>query len=212
MLKALLCVAVLFCVPLALLAQEAPQVEVFAGYSYLLATDSLSQRVNQNGWDLSAAFNFARSFGVVADFSNHYGTTPRVFTPIGTGGKGVTFLFGPQYSYRRVPRLTPFVHALFGGMQANKSVPATVAVEFPGGGIGFVLAPGCTSPLFCYQPETAFAMALGGGLDVKATDRVWIRTFQVEYLRANLTHANQTPATQNDLRVSTGLVFRFGKR
>lgn len=88
MLKTLLCVVVLSCVPLTLLAQEAPQVEVFAGYSYLLASDSLSQRVNQNGWDLSAAFNFARSFGVVADFSNHYGARPRVFAPIGSGGKG----------------------------------------------------------------------------------------------------------------------------
>jgi hypothetical protein len=55
-------------------------------------------------------------------------------------------------------------------------------------------------------------MALGGGLDVKATDRVWVRAFQVEYLRANLTNANLTPATQNDLRVSAGIVWRFGKR
>jgi opacity protein-like surface antigen len=210
MLKTLLRFAVLFCVPLALLAQEAPQVEVFAGYSYLRAHDSLSEGVNQNGWDFSVATNFARSFGVVADFSNHYGTTPRVFTQIGTGGKGVTFLFGPQYSYRRAPRVTPFVHALFGGMQANKFVPSTMVIV-PGGG-GIVVPPaGCTT-IFCYESETAFAMALGGGLDVKATHHVWVRAFQVEYLRANLTYANQIPATQNDLRVSAGIVVRFGRR
>lgn len=213
MLKALLWIAVISCAAPALLAQEAPQIEVFAGYSYLRAHDSLSEGLNQNGWDLSVAANFARSFGLVADFSNHYGTNPRVFSPIGTVGKGVTFLFGPQYSYRKVPRLTPFVHALFGGMEANKLVPATVAVQFPGGGTGLVQVPGCTTgPLFCYQSVTAFATALGGGLDLKATPHVWLRAFQVEYFRANLTHANGTAATQNDLRVSTGIVLRFGKR
>ena len=210
MLKALLCVAGLYCVPLTLLAQEAPQVEVFAGYSYLLASDSLSQRVNQNGWDLSAAFNFARSFGVVADFSNHYGTKPRVFSPIGTAGKGVTFLFGPQYSYRRAPKVTPFVHALLGGIQANRLVPSSMVI-LPGGGGAVVPPAGCTT-ILCYESVTAFAMALGGGLDVRATDRVWLRAFQVEYLRANLTYANQVPAPQNDLRVSAGVVFRFGRR
>ena len=210
MLKALMCIAALSCVPLTLLAQEAPQVEVFAGYSYLLASDSFSQRVNQNGWNFSVAANFARSFGVVADFSNHYGARPRVFAPIGSGGKGFTFLFGPQYSYRRAPKVTPFVHGLFGVIQANKLVPDTM-VFVPGVGGIVVPGPGCTT-ILCYQTETVFAMALGGGLDVKATDRVWIRTFQVEYLRANLTHANQTPATQNDLRVSAGIVFRFGRR
>lgn len=53
MFKALSCAAVLLSVPLTLLAQEAPQVEVFAGYSYLLASDSFSERVNQNGWNSS---------------------------------------------------------------------------------------------------------------------------------------------------------------
>ena len=120
MLKALLCVAVLSCVPLALLAQETPQVEVFAGYSNLQARDSLSQKVNQNGWDLSVAANFTQSLGVVADFSNHYGTRPHVISPIGSGGKGFTFLFGPQYSYRRPSGFTPFIHTLFGGIQASR--------------------------------------------------------------------------------------------
>jgi len=210
MLKTLLSIVVLSCFPLTLVAQEAPQVQVFAGYSYLRAHDSLSEGVNQNGWDVSAAFNFARSFGVVADFSNHYGTTPRVFTQIGTGGKGVTFLFGPQYSYRKVPRLTPFVHALFGGMQANKFMPSSMVMG-PGGGVMVVPPAGCTT-IFCYESETAFAMALGGGLDVKATHHVWVRAFQLEYLRANITYANQVPAPLNSLRVSAGIIFRFGRR
>lgn len=202
MLKTVLCIAVLSCFPLTLLAQNTPRAELFAGYSYLRASDVLSERINQNGWELSAAANFTRSLGVVADISNHYGSKPNVFTTIGSRGKGFTFLFGPQYSYRTAPRLTPFVRALFGGIHASKIVPDT----FSGTGGGF-----CTG-LSCYQPATAFAMALGGGMDVRATDHVWVRAFQVEYFRTNLDNANQRAATQNDVRISTGIVLRFGKR
>lgn len=208
--KTLFCIVALNCIPLSLLAQGTPQVEVFAGYSYLRAKDSLSERINQNGWDVSAAANFNRSLGVVADFSNHYGSRSNVFAPIGSRGKGLTFLFGPRYTYRTVPRLTPFAHALFGGIRANQLVPPAT-INLPGGGIGLVPGPGCTT-LLCYQTVTSFAMALGGGLDVKATDRIWVRAFQVEYFRANLTNANGTSAAQNDVRISTGVVFRFGKR
>jgi hypothetical protein len=218
MLKALLCVAVLSCVPLALLAQETPRVEVFTGYSYLRASDSHFQRVNQNGWDLSVAANFSRSFSLVADISNHYGTkggafnsTTGAFTPIGTGGKGFSFLFGPQVSYRGVPRLTPFARVLFGGMRASKLEMNSTSSGGTDGGFGIVAGPLCTA-LYCVVPATSFAMALGGGLDVKATDRIWIRPFQMDYVRAEITTGYGTIATQNDLRVSAGIVFRFGRR
>jgi len=76
-----------------------------------------------------------------------------------------------------------------------------------GDGFGLIVDPGCAGPLLCYKSETALAMAFGGGLDVKATDRVWIRLFQLDYLRANL-----SLATQSDFRLSAGVVFRFGRR
>jgi len=219
MLKALLWIAVLPCVPLALLGQETPRVEVFTGYSYLRASDSLSQRVNQNGWDLSVATNFSRSFSLVADISNHYGTTTTgafdpatgAFNPIGTGGKGFSFLFGPQVSYRGVRGVTPFARMLFGGMRASKLVFNSESSGGTGGGFGLVAGPLCTS-LYCVVPATSFAMALGGGLDVKATDRIWIRPFQADYVRAEITTGYGSIATQNDLRISAGIVFRFGKR
>jgi hypothetical protein len=207
MIKALFCIMVVSCAPLTLLAQETPRVEVFTGYSYLRASDSQSQRVNQNGWDFSIAANFSKSFSLVADFSNHYGTTTAgafdpttgAFNPIGTGGKGFSFLFGPQVSYREIPRVKPFGHMLFGGMRASKLVG------------NYLAGPPCNSGL-CVVPATSFAMALGGGLDVKATDRIWIRPFQADYVRAEITTGYGSIATQNDLRVSAGIVFRFGKR
>lgn len=216
MIRTLLCIVVLSCSPLISLAQDVPQVEVFAGYSYLRASDSHFQRVNQNGWDLSVAANFSRSFSLVADISNHYGTkggafnsTTGAFTPIGTGGKGFSFLFGPQGSYRGVRNMTLFGRMLFGGMRASKLVDNSVADPNHIG--AFIPGPLCSSGL-CVVPATSFAMALGGGLDVKATDRIWIRAFQADYVRAEITTGYGTVATQNDLRISAGIVFRFGKR
>lgn len=218
MIKALFCIMVLSCAPLTLQAQETPRVEVFTGYSYLRASDSLSQRVNQNGWDLSVAANFSRSFSLVADISNHYGTkggafnsTTGAFTPIGTGGKGFSFLFGPQVSYREIPKVTPFARMLFGGMRASRLVLNSTSSAGTDGGFGIVAGPLCTA-LYCVVPATSFAMAFGGGLDVRATDRIWIRPFQADYVRAEITTGYGSIATQNDLRISAGIVFRFGKR
>jgi len=218
MFKVLLCITALFCVPLTLLAQETPRLEVFTGYSYLRASDSHSQRVNQNGWDLSVDANFSRSFSLVADISNHYGTKGSAFNPetgvlnpIGTGGKGLSFLFGPQVSYRGTPKVKPFARMLVGGMRASKLVLNSASSGGTGGGFGIVPGPLCNNYL-CVVPATSFAMAFGGGLDVKATDRIWIRAFQADYVRVEITTGYGTVATQNDLRVSTGIVFRFGKR
>jgi hypothetical protein len=55
-------------------------------------------------------------------------------------------------------------------------------------------------------PETAFAMALGGGLDVKARNHLWIRLIQVDYIRQNF-----SDGAMNSPRISAGVVFRFGK-
>lgn len=198
----MLWIGLLPCVAIAMKAQETPRVEVFAGYSYLRASDSISNSVNQHGWDLSVAANFSPSLGVVADFSNHYGTNPRTFTPLGSGGDGFTFLFGPKYAFRRVTRLTPFAHALFGGIRGSTFVPNLIS----DGQGGFVLGPACDTSV-CYQSETAFATALGGGLDVKATDHFALRLAQIEYFRANLSRP-----PQNDVRISAGIVIRFGGR
>jgi hypothetical protein len=86
-----------------------------------------------------------------------------------------TFLFGPQVSWSA--RVSPFAHVLIGG--ANLGVPGA----------------GST---------TAFATAIGGGIDTKVTDRFSWRIIQGDYL---ITRFGST--TQNNVRVSTGIVFRF---
>ncbi len=184
----LCCVAVLACITPDVRAQD---VEFFGGYSFLRTTGTSYQKI-LNGWNASVATNRG-SWGVVADFSNHYGANVSDLTPIGVGVPGATYLFGPQYSLRAIPRATPFVHALFGEARG-------VRFSFLAGGA--CPGPGCG---VLTQPETAFAMAFGGGIDVKAARHVWIRVAQVDYVRENFSNR-----AVNSPRFSAGVVLRFG--
>jgi opacity protein-like surface antigen len=182
-------------------AQETPRAEIFGGYSYLRfkPADTLIDGFNLNGWNASVAGNVNRWFGVVADFSGHYGT-PRRFG-VDTDIKTHSFLFGPRFSYRRNEKFTPFAHALFGVTNARGRTP----------GIS--------------SSQTGFAAAIGGGLDVRASERVAIRVVQADYLLTRLKgeeiacvfNALLPPCpvpqtdTQHNVRLSFGVVFRFGK-
>jgi hypothetical protein len=85
-----------------------------------------------------------------------------------------SYLFGPQISYRKLPFITPFVHSLFGGAHIN------------------------------VVSQNAFAMALGGGLDVKVGSHTAVRPIQVDYFLTRF-----GGSSQNNTRLSFGLVFRF---
>jgi opacity protein-like surface antigen len=92
----------------------------------------------------------------------------------------VTYLFGPKVALRHGP-ITPFAQVLFGGAHISASES----------GSGSATANG-------------FAMTLGGGLDWNATSHIGIRLVQAEYL---LTRFDSE--SQNNARISTGVVFRF---
>ena len=183
-----------------------PRAEVFLGYSYLRAVPTLAagnRLAWLNGGSASVAFNVNRYLGLVGDFGG-FNDTQLLLTGTGTNpstvadssGTAFTYLFGPRLSFRGHDRITPFAQALFGGMHASE-------VTLSSGCSG----AGCT-PL---PVENSFAMTIGGGLDVKVHHHLAIRIIQAEYLMTrfeNLTTG--TAATQNDMRLSSGIVFRFG--
>jgi hypothetical protein len=55
------------------------------------------------------------------------------------------------------------------------------------------------------QEDTARAVVFGGGMDYALTPRFAVRVFQVDYLQTTLFNF-----TQNNIRFSTGLVYRWG--
>ncbi len=55
--------------------------------------------------------------------------------------------------------------------------------------------------------DNSFAMTAGGGLDVNVHHNIAIRLVQAEYLMTRF-----ASTTQNNARISAGIVFRFGER
>ena len=137
-----------------------------------------------HGFDGSVAANVNSWFGLVADVGGQYSKlTDQGFTE---KIRSHSLLFGPKFSVRR-KRVVPFAHALFGFAHLR-----TETNEF--------------GPLLTFS-DSSFAMALGGGLDVRVNDHLAIRAFQIDYLRTNF-----FGETQNKGRIAAGVVFRFGKK
>ncbi len=176
---------------------RAQNVEVFGGYSYLGSTaPSNLVQTSANGWNAAVAANY-KSWGVVADFSGHqFSASPSDLKPvIGSGGSGTMFLFGPQYSVRRFPRVTPFVHALLGVVQGSTVSPGET-----------VCGIACFTTASTISPATVFGMALGGGIDLKVRKHVAIRLIQADYVRQDFSSGAVSAP-----RISAGIIFRLGK-
>ncbi len=174
-------------------AQETPKAEVSLGFSYIRANLNNPAVVgpgrtitgaNLNGGSGSFAYNVTPTLGLVADVGGYR---------IGQIGNApvnstlVSYLAGPRVSYRHFSRITPFAQTLFGAAHAGSGALGTAGTD------------------------NAFAMTAGGGLDARLTDHLVWRASQVEYLLTRFRDAGPTRNTQNNLRVSTGLVFQFGK-
>jgi opacity protein-like surface antigen len=103
-----------------------------------------------------------------------------------TGGSGniVSFLFGPRLSYRG-ETFTPFAQLLLGGAHASAG--------FGGGGGG--------------ASENSFALVGGGGLDIKLSQHFALRAGPFEYFMTRF-----GSQTQNNMRLSAGIVIRLGSR
>jgi outer membrane protein OmpA-like peptidoglycan-associated protein len=180
-----------------------PRVEIFLGYSYVRAVPTLAvgnRIVWMNGGSASIAYNFNRHWGIVADvgdytnseiqFTGAYNATIDVNE---ANGGVLSYLFGPRLSFRH-ERFTPFVQALFGGVHASEIDIAN-----------------CTFSCTLLPEENVFAMTAGGGLDVKLHRHFAIRIVQAEYMMTRFQNYDTgTTAMQNDMRLSSGIVFRFG--
>lgn len=174
--KVFLLLTVLVLSAAAVAQESASKLDVFGGYSYFNGSTSGSAgRFSLNGWNGQATYNFSRWLGATADLGGYYGS------PFGVSANDYSFLFGPTLNLR-LPRCTPYAHALFGVDRFHASVV---------GGSG---------------SDSAFASAVGGGLDIPVRGRFAIRAAQLDWLRTN--HFN---AGQNNMRLSTGVVFRFGE-
>ena len=174
--------------PLTVAAQSTPRIEVFGGYSYLrLAqqTDPPFNTANLNGWNASIKLNVTQTFGLVADFSGHYGSQNFVVGGVcglvcypTTANENVAVhnvLFGPRFS-ASVGKFRPFVEFEFGVAHLGTNSLGS---------------------------QTCFANAVGGGLDYRIIRPIAWR-FQGDYVSTHFFSTYQT-----NVRLSTGIVLRF---
>ena len=176
--------ALALALPIIAQAQDSPRTEIFGGYSYIHLDEDLSNDRDLNGYNASVTQTiFKRWLAFKADFSGHFGDSAVTLGP-GTDFKKFLFLFGPQFTLRRHERIQPFVHVLFGVSRIDLNNDTN--------GLSF--------------DDTAFAMAAGGGVDVKVADRLAVRLFQADYVLTRFGDTNQ-----GNFRASGGFVLRFGR-
>jgi opacity protein-like surface antigen len=183
-----LCAAILLCSVVFASAQTAskddyPKVEVFVGYSALGEANSRGISFGPNssidanytaksGFEASVIRNFTKYVGIKGDFSAHFNNESArgpltLCTPVCTTTtqdfqlktRVYNFLGGPEIKARNSTRFTPFAYAL-GGV-AHTSATFTTA--------------GPTFNLLLKNSNNGFAMAVGGGLDIRATKRLSFR-------------------------------------
>lgn len=183
------CVFLLFFV-VAAAAQIPKSGNVFFGYSYSqvqVVSSSAFASASGNGWHGSVEGKFLPWIGVVGELDWHYGGH-LLTNCIGTGCTAALVnvnasrhdvLFGPRASIS-VKRYTPFAELLLGVThQTDSSSSGQI------------------------NSDTGFAAAVGGGLDYKLIKAVALR------LQMDSIHHSLFGRGQNNLRVSTGIVFKF---
>ena len=144
------------------------------------------------GWQASANGNITHHLAIVGDFGGQYKTV------LGIPMNSYQFLFGPRLLVRK-NRVTPFVHALFGGMRT---------------GIGSTTILGITTPAVA---TTGLGMGIGGGLDINLSNRLALRAIQFDWTPMHVGGTTVLGVTvpgawaTNQVRIGIGLVVKAGE-
>ncbi|HYM75447.1 MAG TPA: hypothetical protein VE377_05655 [Candidatus Dormibacteraeota bacterium] len=155
---------------------------VFFGYSYY-NTNLTANRGSLNGWEGSVEGKIFPFVGVVGDVSGHYGSESLLSCTVPILDCIVINSSVSQHNFLFGPRVSVSVGKFRPFAEAFVGA-AHINAQFAGS-------------------DTSFASAVGGGLDYKF-GRIFAWRFQGDYV-----HTHLFSISQNNARVSTGLVLRF---
>src|SRR5215470_13441273 len=165
--------------------KQFPKYEIFGGYvaagqagdytelSFPGASTGIPSTFSStHGAEASFLYNFNRVLGLKGDFSvqphsegYQVGVCPStpcspVILNVAINPKLFNFLAGPEFKLRNHSRFTPYVHGLVGLAHSNASFTVSSAL------VSFSLK----------TSETGFAAAMGGGADIRLSNRFSFRT------------------------------------
>jgi hypothetical protein len=164
---------------------QVPKGNIFFGYSYAHADIGGLNHANLNGWNGSVEGKVFPFVGIVADVSGHYGSQDFagicVTSPCPTvsGDGRVLTAVFGPRVSVSVGKIRPFAEAMFG--------VSHLKVDFSGG----------------TSTDTSFASVYGGGIDYH------LLPFFSWRVEGDALRTSFSSGTQNNFRLSTGIVFNF---
>jgi len=172
---------------------EQPKNEFFAGYSFHSADiNTLTidpRRTGQNGVNLEYTRNITRHIGLTADASAHFHreTHSTVLGTFSSKRDQYFLLGGMQLRANPDRQVRPFAHALAGASLFR----------------GFTSDIGPAGNVYTFDDAASFAMAVGGGIDLRVSKKIDVRLIQFDY-----TPTFFGSGRQDNFRISAGIVFK----
>ena len=173
--------------------QLTPKFEVAGMFSYINFSPGAFRNFNQLGATGSFAYNANKWLGLVGEIGGYrfdrnvfiLDTTTNTETLTSISGNMQSYLFGPRLNWRRFDHFVPFGEVLFGAAHGSAQVTGD-------------------------KSQGAFAMAVGGGVDVVLTRYLAWRFFQADYLMTNFSGSLLgASGRQNNFRIGSGVVLRW---
>ena len=176
--------------PVKLLAQGQPSQEIAFDYSYVHSNlpPGGCGCFSMNGGGGSYAYHYGPQFALLADVEVAHASKADAF---GDDLTLTSFLAGPRFYYRRpAARWVPYGQALLGAVRGTGSLAAANS-------------NGAAS-------SAVFGSTVGGGVEYNLSRTVTLRVVEVDYFVT--TFDNRVNGRQNNLRVTAGVAYHFGKR
>jgi hypothetical protein len=157
-----------------------------------------------NGGGAAVVYNLTNWLGIKADFTGYAfgsGWTHKLqeLGYIGSASANMfTYQFGPQIK-KHSGKLQPFAQTLYGIAHSN----GYAAVLQAKGNGSYVLTSGGS--------DNAFAMEIGGGLDIPLSRTIQIRPVELDYQLTRFGFQNFS-ANQNNFKYFAGVNFTFGEK
>jgi outer membrane immunogenic protein len=188
--RSILALLFLSIAPLKLMAQAQPSQEIALDYTYIHtnAPPGGCGCFSMNGAGGSYAYHYGPQFALLVDFSVVHAAK------VDASGLDLTlasYLAGPRFYYRRPnARFVPYGQVLLGAVRAT-------------GGLAPANSNGAAS-------SAVFGSTLGVGVEYNLTRAISLRIAQVDYFVT--TFDNRVNGHQNNIRLTAGAAYHFGKR